>query len=90
MFEFSFKKWLEQIGYFKKINLKAPTPVPIFGNFLSLMHKGIARNDVDQCRLFGKTHGEFLGSAPTINTADVNLIKCIMIKDFNYFVNRRV
>ncbi len=76
--------------FFKKLNLNGPTPLPLFGNFLSVIFKGIIKNDMHYVNKYGKTFGVFEGTIPKISTADVNLIKCILIKDSHYFVNRQV
>jgi len=39
---------------------------------------------------YGKTVGIFDGTTPNLLTADADLIRSVMVKDFDHFVNRRV
>jgi len=38
---------------------------------------------------YGKTVGIFDGTTPNLLTADADLIRSVMVKDFDHFVNRR-
>ncbi len=57
---------------------------------MPLIVQDIIKDDLACVQKYGRTYGHFLGSTPSINTADVDLIKSILIKDFHHFVNRRV
>jgi hypothetical protein len=76
--------WYKQLTYFKKLNIPGPTPLPILGNMISVF-KG-----PDVFKKYGRVAGFFLGSDPVINCEDANMMKTILIKDFNSFYNRRV
>jgi hypothetical protein len=65
-------------------------PLPVVGNFHSLIKNGVVKFDVDVFKQYGKTLGYFEGSSPSLMTIDVDLIKAITIKDFHNFTNRRV
>ena len=85
-----FKKWLALINYFKKYGLKNPTPFPLAGNFVTALIRGFREYDSELIKKYGKTCGFFELNRPTVVTTDLNFIKAVMIKDFGYFVNRRV
>ena len=84
------KTFYYQKNYFKRLNLPAPTPLPIFGNFLNVIRNGLLQNDIEVMRKYGKTIGFYEGATPVIMTTDVKLIKAFCIKDVGSFVNRRV
>ena len=77
--------------FFKKLNIPAPVPKPIVGNFVGLVKDGISNFDE---QLFDKYKsdivGYFEGSTPNIISKDVDMIRHVMVKDFAHFVNRRV
>ena len=77
-------------SYFKKLGIPGPTPTFLIGNFKDLLNVGLAEYDVSTFKKYGKTFGYFEGVSPVIVTKDVKLIKAALIKDFSYFVNRRV
>ena len=84
------KSYLNHRSYFKRINLNAPTPLPLFGNLLDLIRYGLHPADTNLMKTYGKICGRFEGTTPVIMTTDIKFIKTFMIKDFNNFVNRRV
>ena len=77
-------------SYFKRLNIKGPTPLPMIGNLVGLIRNGIFRNDQQIIQKYGKIAGYFEGTAPVILTTDSNLIKVIAVKEFNAFADRRV
>ena len=74
----------------RKSGLKGLMPLPLVGNFLSLMTGGLAATHMNIVEKYGKTTIFFEGMNPVIQTADPELIKAITIKDFRYFISRRV
>ena len=82
--------WWRMKTYFKKYNIKGPSPMPVLGNLGALMKKGFDVFDREVLNEYGQVVGYFEGSIPTVLTNDVKLIKLITIKDAACFVNRRV
>ena len=39
---------------------------------------------------YGRVFGVFEGTLPNLWTTDTDLIKSILVKDFDHFINRRV
>ncbi|XP_060065286.1 cytochrome P450 3A21-like [Ylistrum balloti] len=74
---------------FKKMGLDGPKPSYILGNLGLFMKEGAVKAEVDLCRKYGKMFGTFEGKFPTLYIADPKLIKDVLVKDFNSFVNRR-
>nr|AHL88979.1 cytochrome p450 3044A1 [Brachionus koreanus] len=83
------KNWVNQVSFFKKLNIPGPTPWPLSGNFLKVMKEGFAKHDIEIMKKYGRIVGYFEGSTPVVLTTDTKFIKNVMIKDFNHFVNRR-
>ena len=81
---------MEIRDYFVKMGLPGPKPWFILGNFIGVIKKGLNKHDLDIIQKYGKTIGYFEAEEPVILTTDVKFIKAVMIKDFGYFINRRV
>jgi hypothetical protein len=72
------------------MNVPGPMPLPLVGNFLELIKKGITDHDIELMNKYGKIVGYFEGSTPNLMVSDLKLVKSITVKDFSHFVNRRV
>ena len=46
--------------------------------------------DLELSKKYGKVYGKFDGTQPNLCISDPDLIKSILVKDFDHFVNRRV
>jgi hypothetical protein len=77
-------------NFFKNLKIPAPTPLPIFGNFCGLINKGMSKYDEDIFNKYGNIVGYHEATSPVILCKDVDMIKSVMVKDFNSFINRRV
>ncbi|XP_004522876.1 probable cytochrome P450 6g2 [Ceratitis capitata] len=87
--------WLQyQYSYWRRQRLPYIEPALIFGNL-----KGIIKSECDPCGWFqylynhekAKEHpavGIYIFNKPSLLIRDLELIKTVMIKDFNYFSNR--
>ena len=85
-----FVKWISMRNYFKKLGIKGPRPLPVFGNMLDVISQGFDGFDTLTMQKFNGTCGVFEGSTPVILTTDPKFIKEVMIKDSANFINRRV
>ncbi len=54
------------------------------------MKEGFAYHDLSLIKEYGKVVGYFEGTTPNILCADVEMLKQVLIKDFDSFRNRRV
>uniref|UniRef100_A0A8C9NZ41 unspecific monooxygenase n=1 Tax=Spermophilus dauricus TaxID=99837 RepID=A0A8C9NZ41_SPEDA len=67
-------------GYFKKLGIPGPTPLPFFGTLLNYR----------QVTLFSQ-HSLFNGSQPVLATTEPSIIKTVLIKErYSVFTNRRL
>jgi len=74
----------------KIIGLDGPKPLPFFGNFLELLRAG---KDVTTCydrwyQQYGPNCLMYLGIQPVIVTQDPAVIKDILVRKFDHFVDR--
>lgn len=72
------------------MNIQGPEPSPILGNLSQLIKIGLPYFDVQLAKDYGRIFGVFEGPTPVIMTTDINFIRCMLIRDFNSFANRRV
>ncbi|XP_074025834.1 cytochrome P450 6-like isoform X1 [Leptinotarsa decemlineata] len=86
-----FSKW--SFSYWKKVGLEYPQPEFLFGNTKGFLTRKLSFGDqmkviYDELKSRGLKHGGFYMSfRPSYLPIDLDLIKTIMQKDFNHFVN---
>ncbi|XP_012790153.2 cytochrome P450 3A12-like [Sorex araneus] len=76
-------------GWFKKLGVPGPTPLPFFGTLLSYRH-GFWIFDMDCFKKYGKVWGIFDGPLPVLAITDPDMIKTVLVKEcYSVFTNRR-
>ncbi|XP_054157194.1 uncharacterized protein LOC128955546 [Oppia nitens] len=70
------------------LGIPGPKPLPIVGTFYQSFTKPIQDVFVDNVKQYGKIYCDYFGSMAMVVIADPQLIKDVMIKDFNLFTNR--
>ncbi|XP_051165488.1 uncharacterized protein LOC127284206 [Leptopilina boulardi] len=80
--------------FWKNKNVKGPKPTPLLGNFTDLMLNRISMGDYTK-KLYEQFNNElmigmFARKTPILLLKDPNLIKDVLIKDFNKFADRGI
>ncbi|XP_071087868.1 cytochrome P450 3A41-like isoform X1 [Haliotis cracherodii] len=76
-------------GIFKKLGIDGPPPRPIVGNLMTILKSGMHGADLYWCQTYGKVVGIFMTRLPMLLISDDEMMKQIMVKDFNLFPNRQ-
>ncbi|XP_068197584.1 cytochrome P450 3A27-like isoform X2 [Antennarius striatus] len=77
-------------GFFKKIGIQGPKPLPFIGTFLEY-RKGVHYFDTECYEKYGKLWGLYDGRQPLLCVMDTAMIKTILIKEcYSTFINKRM
>ncbi|XP_045213915.2 cytochrome P450 3A24-like [Mercenaria mercenaria] len=72
----------------KRLGIPGPAPLPFFGNQLEQFFKGIHKTDEEWLQKYGKVFGYYSGYQPVIAITDPEILKAVLIKDFQNFTDR--
>jgi len=72
---------------FSQQGIPGPKPLPYIGNLWGVWKKTECEEDVKRVKKYGKIFGIFEGTQPFLFIADPDIIKHILVKDFDHFVN---
>ncbi|XP_069132752.1 cytochrome P450 3A2-like [Argopecten irradians] len=74
---------------FRQMGVPGPTPRPIVGNLLQLASKGFRAFDLSAIKKYGKVFGHFDMLSPNLVVADKEMLKEILVTQFNNFIDKR-
>ncbi|CAF1359364.1 unnamed protein product [Rotaria sordida] len=81
---------LRKNNLFRRLGIPGPSPIPLLGNLLNIIRKGLYLNDIEMVQKYGNIFGTFEGTIPVIILSDPELLRKVLIKDFHVFTNRRI
>lgn len=86
-FIYMFLKW--HFSVFRRLQIPGPKPNYLLGNLLTILHKGQLQAMVSWSKEYGRVFGYFEGWTPVIAVSDSDILKEILVKDFNNFRSRK-
>ncbi|CAO2630220.1 Cytochrome P450 3A13 [Lemmus lemmus] len=76
-------------GFFKKLGIPGPKPLPFFGSMLAY-RKGFWEFDIQCHKKYGNMWGFYEGRNPILAITDPDMIKTVLVKEcYSTFTNRR-
>ena len=83
--------WLgvSEFALISHVPLPGPKPWPYFGNLIEVArYGGLHKAFVEYAKKYGKVYKMYMGRSPMITVADPEMLKHILVKDFEKFRNR--
>lgn len=74
---------------FKRLNIPGPKPSYISGNLICIMKKGHLQSMIKWGNKYGRVFGYFEGWTPVLSVSDPDILRKILVKDFNNFRSRK-
>ena len=76
-------------GLISHVSLPGPKPWPYVGNLLeTVRYGGLHKAFIEYSKKYGRVYKMYLGRDPIITVADPEILKHILVKDFDKFRNR--
>lgn len=72
----------------KRYGIRGPTPTAFYGNYKEIAKKGITRFYQDIYDEYGPVCGFYVGRRPSIMIVDLEMLKLILVKEFDAFTDR--
>nr|QST15050.1 CYP360A10 protein [Diaphanosoma celebensis] len=84
-----YKRGTSTFGYFRRSRNPGPKPIPFIGNMWGIWKKNFVQNDAALVAEFGKIFGVFDGQQPNLIVSDPEIIRSVLVEDFECFTNKR-
>ncbi|XP_052250572.1 cytochrome P450 3A9-like isoform X2 [Dreissena polymorpha] len=79
--------WYKQ-SLFRRLGIPTKKTVFLLGDFVDMLKEGFSYISMDLYKKHGKVFGLYTGNKPTMVISDPDIIKHIMVKDFEHFTDR--
>ncbi|KAH3852164.1 hypothetical protein DPMN_094663 [Dreissena polymorpha] len=79
--------WYKQ-SLFRRLGIPTKKTVFLLGDFVDMVRGGFSYLGMDLYKRYGKVFGIYLGNVPALVISDPEIIKHIMVKDFDHFTDR--
>ena len=83
--------WLgvSEFALISHVPLPGPKPWPYFGNLIEVArYGGLHKAFIEYGKKYGKVYKMYMGRSPVITVADSEIMKQVLVKDFDKFRNR--
>lgn len=84
-----YKYGTKNFDFFTRQGIPGPKPIPFFGNLWGLWKTNLVDQQMEEFKKYGKLYGKFEGTKPNIYIGDCDLVRSVLVKDFDHFINRR-
>ncbi|GAB6022643.1 hypothetical protein CHUAL_006737 [Chamberlinius hualienensis] len=76
-------------GLWESQNISTIKPYPFLGSKALSFFETVFKKDLENRKKYGKIYGYYEARRPYLMIHDLEMVKAILIKDFNHFVDRR-
>uniref|UniRef100_A0A8C2ISA3 Thromboxane-A synthase n=1 Tax=Cyprinus carpio TaxID=7962 RepID=A0A8C2ISA3_CYPCA len=87
IFIFHYLYSISPYSVLERCGIKHPKPSPFFGN-LMMFREGFFKAQSDLIKKYGRICGYYIGRRPIVIIADPDMLRQVMVKEFNKFPNR--
>ncbi|XP_052689109.1 cytochrome P450 3A9-like [Crassostrea angulata] len=84
-----YKYLVYHFNTFERLGIPGPKPTFFLGNLLEIRNKGQLQAIIDWRKEYGRIFGYFEGYTPVLSVSDPDLLKDVLVKDFENFQSRK-
>ncbi|XP_061191534.1 cytochrome P450 3A4-like [Saccostrea echinata] len=84
-----YKYFVYHFQTFERLGIPGPKPTLFLGNLPEILKKGQLQAIIDWRKEYGRVFGYFEGYTPVLSVSDPELLKEVLVKDFENFQSRK-